>query len=189
MLAKALLGQYLLNKSWHQAKQAVERSIPDSSLSLSDIRIKPWPWADIYPVGQLRFSNHPSTGDAYIVLNNDSGEALAFGPGLHGLSLTDENITIISGHNDSVFSTLEQFNQGDEITFERLGSSVQRYQVHHVEVFDSQKQQLFIDDIENIEQPVLLLVTCFPFSGQSATSNTNGLRYLVYAVASASEQS
>jgi sortase A len=63
--AKALLAQVLL-----------ERAFAQTLASGQDV--KPWSWADTWPVARLEF---PRLGRTTIVLNGSSGQALAFGPG------------------------------------------------------------------------------------------------------------
>ena len=67
---------------------------------------KPWGWADMHPVGHISI---PSVGLSSIVLDNISGEALAFGPGHLSNSATpgkSGNI-VIAGHRDSFFRSLK----------------------------------------------------------------------------------
>ena len=62
--AKAGLAQILLDKAWRTSKSSLHP-------------VKPWPWADTYPVGKLSVER---LGESHIVLNADNGEAMAFGP-------------------------------------------------------------------------------------------------------------
>ncbi len=63
--AKALLAQVLLERAF---EQTLATGAP----------VKPWPWADTWPVARIEF---PRLGKSVIVLAGSSGQALAFGPG------------------------------------------------------------------------------------------------------------
>jgi sortase A len=63
--AKAALAQVLLER-------AFERSLATGR------PVKPWPWADTWPVARISF---PRLHRQVIVLDGASGQALAFGPG------------------------------------------------------------------------------------------------------------
>ncbi len=172
MLAKEQVGQHLLNRAWQKAKTQV--TTIDAKHVKHVEQVKPWPWADIFPIGQLSFANN----EQHIVLNNDSGQALAFGPGLHGFSLGNQHTSIISAHNDSSFRHLKEVKINEQISFERLGQKKVNYQVQHIEIIDRSKQQLSLEsDILNTHKS-LILVTCYPFNQNSGNSP---LRYLVYA--------
>ncbi len=64
--AKAVFAQVLLERAWSRALAG-------------EAAPKAWPWADTWPVAKL---NLPRIEQKAIVLNNASGEAMAFGPGL-----------------------------------------------------------------------------------------------------------
>ena len=68
MPVKAEVAQQLLNRAW---------------TATSDDRrnVKPWPWADTWPVARLRL---PGSGEPLTVLAGASGRNLAFAPALHG---------------------------------------------------------------------------------------------------------
>ena len=66
--AKAWLAPVLIERAWL------------ASLDNPGARVKPWPWADTWPVARLRV---PAEGVDLLVLEGDSGNALAFGPGEH----------------------------------------------------------------------------------------------------------
>ena len=68
--AKAGLAPLMLAKAWEQ------------SLASQGRPVKPWPWADTWPVAKLQV---PSMGISQFVLAGDTGNALAFGPG-HNLA-------------------------------------------------------------------------------------------------------
>src|ERR1043166_2831899 len=62
--AKALVAQVLLERAFAQTRATGKD-------------VKPWSWADTWPVARLEF---PRIGRSAIVLNGSNGQALAFGP-------------------------------------------------------------------------------------------------------------
>ena len=63
--AKAMLAQSLLETAWSETLRTGKE-------------VKPWPWADTWPVARLTV---PRLGIRRIVLAGASGSSLAFGPG------------------------------------------------------------------------------------------------------------
>ncbi|MGO1080839.1 hypothetical protein ACTOWL_35275, partial [Inquilinus sp. CA228] len=63
--AKAMLAQVLLDRAFAETL-ATGRAV------------KPWPWADTWPVARIDL---PRLGESAIALAGASGQALAFGPG------------------------------------------------------------------------------------------------------------
>lgn len=141
--AKAILAQHLLQRSWQQ------------SLATGKL-VKPWPWADTWPVGRLQ--NH-RLGVDLIVLEGQSGEVLAFGPGHLGQSSSPgtEGHCMLAGHRDTSFAFLEGLKPGDLLILEGKGGKdsfiVQRTGVVRAE-------ELYLD---NERAGRLTLITCFPF--------------------------
>lgn len=157
IVAKAVVGQWLLQNAW---EQAVVEGAPQ----------RPWPWADFLVTAELRI---PKLGVRAYVLNNDSGEALAFGPGF-SLSNTHDQVRVISGHRDTHFLFLRDVTAGMRIELYSLGR-------HSPEVYVVQ-QQIIVDSrrarLPTAAPGSLILVTCFPFDAV----NPNGpLRYLSIA--------
>jgi len=118
MGAKAHLAQVLLDYTWQSVlKQDNKKLSPLLS----------WAWADFHPVAKLTFLR---SGLSHIVLNTDSGQALAFGPGLTGADASNvDGMTIISGHNDSHFKVLETLTMGDEVLLEDSKKNRQYYRI------------------------------------------------------------
>ena len=172
---KANIAQYLLNKSWL-----------DNSAS-THLKSKPWPWADIYPVAKLTFER---LDIAQIVVNNDSGQALAFAPGFNDFYEIHDNkmfadVFVISAHNDTHFSVLESLRLNDKVTLTFKSGYAQQLTVKEISVIDTKEESLVVegeqsvfDENDNKEQYVqeLVLVTCYPFSGGNTQ---NSLRYIV----------
>lgn len=102
--AKAELAQVLLERAWQQ------------SLT-QDQPVKPWPWADTWPVARLTSPRHQVQ---LIVLDGASGATLAFAPGHMAGSASPGEIgnTVLSAHRDTHFSFLEHLRMGDELGLE-----------------------------------------------------------------------
>ncbi|MEX1032634.1 MAG: class GN sortase [Cellvibrionaceae bacterium] len=150
---KAWLAQRLLYAAWRESE------------TINTPR-RPWPWADIHPVGLLQI---PALGIEQVVLNDHSGESLAFGPGM-----AEANGTImLAGHRDSHFAFLQELAVGDHINFQRSGEPTRVFRVNSTQVLDTRRQEQIIATDE-----VLLLVTCFPFDALTAGGP---LRYVVVA--------
>lgn len=155
--AKAVVAQYLLEQAWRQSQQ-------------HDGHIRPWPWADTWPVARLIAPEH---GVDQIVLAGDSGAVLAFAPGMSfaGDKPDEAGTVMISGHRDTHFRFLRDLEAGDRI---RLQTRVAEfdYIVRGAQVVDSRDYRA-TDTADN-----LLLVTCYPFD----TVQPGGtIRYLVQA--------
>ena len=63
--AKAWLAQTLISQAWQKTLAG-------------DTQVKPWPWADTWPVARLSV---PARGVELYVLAGSQGRSLAFGPG------------------------------------------------------------------------------------------------------------
>jgi sortase A len=148
--AKAALAQVLLERAWQQTEDGGKR-------------VRPWPWADTWPVARLTL---PRLGASWIVLSGASGRTLAFGPGhTDGSALPGETgAAIVSGHRDSHFARLRELALGDEITVERPDGSTVRYRVDELRVADSRSDRLRDPGVGRS----LVLVTCWPFDALRA---------------------
>ncbi len=157
--AKAALAQLLLERAWVRSEHGREAR-------------RPWPWADMAPIARLSV---PRLRQNLIVLDDDSGQALAFGPGwtpgsampgTHGLS-------VISAHRDTQFRFLQMLWPGDRLHLEsRRGGS--DYQVIDSRIIDSRQARIPAAD----SMDGLWLVTCYPFD---AIVPGGPLRYVVQA--------
>jgi len=159
--AKAELAQYLIHTSWKQSL-------------ISHKEIKPWPWADTWPVARMIA---PKYKVDLVVLSGDSGRTLAFGPG-HRFGTTapgDNGNSIVSAHRDTHFKFLQYLNIGDELVVQNQHAQIQYFQVVDTKVVDADKVSIPVD----YNEPVLTLVTCYPFSKKSPGGS---LRYLVTLV-------
>lgn len=149
ILAKAELAQVLLERAWQKTLAG-------------GTRVRPWPWADTYPVARLRA---PGQDDAEIVLAGATGEALAFGPGhLAGSAPPGAaGNTVLAGHRDTHFEFLRELEPGDLVELATADGRVHRYAVESAEVLhETETEVLEGDDGPNAEKR-LTLVTCWPF--------------------------
>tara|TARA_R110001599_G_scaffold353742_2_gene596110 strand:- start:107887 stop:108504 length:618 start_codon:yes stop_codon:yes gene_type:complete len=160
--AKAWLAPVLIEQAWAE------------SLQNAGEPVKPWPWADTWPVARLRV---PAVGVDLPVLAGDSGNALAFGPGHAQASamLGGRGLAVIGGHRDTHFEFLQYLQPGSRLELQLPDGSWRPYRVHNTIVADTRVQSLLPDD----SREILLLVTCYPFDALLA----NGpLRYVVAAL-------
>jgi len=157
---KAQLAQYLLHHAWVITMNG-------------ELNVKPWPWADTWPVARLRAPYH---GADLIVLAGANGRTLAFGPALVDDRTDDElrGTIVISGHRDTHFRFLQRLGDGDELIIERPGQPDRTYRVTATQVIDSRTTGI----IDNPNYGQLLLVTCYPFD---AIIPGGPLRYVVTA--------
>lgn len=159
ILAKAQVAQWLIADAW--ADTLVQQT-----------PIKPWSWADTWPVARMQFPEHDV--DLY-VLAGAEGNSLAFGPGHHqGSALPGAGMSVIGGHRDTHFRFLKNIVVGDRLTVQLVDGQILHYRISRTEVVDINRQPLLIaPDLQG-----LVLVTCYPFDAL----NPNGpLRLLVWA--------
>lgn len=160
--AKAWLAPVLIDRAWSR------------TLTAGGTPVKPWSWADTWPVARLRV---PALDIDQLVLNGDSGNALAFGPGhaLASAALGSPGLAVVAGHRDTHFAFLRQLQPGARLQLQLPDGHWREYRVRSTRVADSRRELLPLQRAE--EQ--LALVTCYPFDALLA----NGpLRYVVSAV-------
>ena len=158
--AKAQLAQWLLNSAWEETLK-------------SGKNVKPWSWADTYPVAKLTLTKG---GHSYIVLEGSTGSSLAFGPGhMAGTPLPGEpGNCIIAGHRDTQFKVLQDVKKGDELLVQRPDGKIFRYIVSDIIITDYKN----ISVLKNGSEDRLTLITCYPFD---AVIPGGPLRYIVQA--------
>ncbi|WP_295801539.1 class GN sortase [uncultured Microbulbifer sp.] len=163
LLAKAELAQYLIADAWARQLDSGEAH-------------KPWPWADTWPVAQLRLGDQRPL----FVLRGTSGQALAFGPGLLEFSpLPGEPVaggprtTVIAAHRDTHFRGLGQLKSGTTVQLQGRDGLWRHFRVRGTRIVDSRREKMPVFAVDG-----LLLVTCYPFDALAAGGP---LRYLVYA--------
>ena len=143
---KAVAAQWLLQNAWNETLNTKKP-------------IKPWPWADTWPVGRLIV---PRLGINQIILADASGRSLAFGPGQVGngeFSDAKNESLILSGHRDTHFSFLRDVQPGEIINLQTAEGLWLKYEVEETAVLDSRTEQL----LRYPEEASLLLITCYPF--------------------------
>lgn len=160
--AKAALAQTLLQSAWQRTLAG-------------EARVKPWPWADTWPVARLSV---PGRDIDLIVLAGATGRTLAFGPGhLRGSAAPGApGMSIVTGHRDTHFRFLEELRFGDELLIEESDGARQRFRVTSTRIADYRRPGIRLDGLD----PALTLVTCYPFD---AVVPGGPLRYLVGAEA------
>ena len=160
--AKAQLAPLLIERAWHQ------------SLSRDGAPVKPWPWADTWPVARLKV---PALGESQLVLAGDTGNALAFGPGHQRASALpgDPGVAVIGGHRDTHFSFLRDMRPGQLIEVQLASGRTVVYRVAITDIVDASKNG--IEARQGSE--LLMLVTCYPFD---AVFRGGPLRYRVIAL-------
>ncbi len=157
---KAALAEELLNRAWTAARAG--RS-----------EVRPWPWADTWPVARLRLPPSASA-EPLIVLAGASGRGLAFAPGLlDGSALPGEpGVAVIAAHRDTHFHALARLALGDRFEVERADGKAFDYVVTGIEIMDTRTASLRLDAADS----VVALVTCYPFD---ALVPGGTLRYVV----------
>ena len=156
---KAKLAQVLIKQAW-------------SETLVSDGDVKPWPWADTWPVARLQVADT----DLYI-LQGAQGSSLAFGPGWMEDSVRPEEIgtKLIAGHRDTHFKFLQDLQSNDALTLTGRDGRQTDYYVDSIQIIDSSKEQLLIDT----QPEQLVLITCYPFDAIEASGPQ---RYIVNAL-------
>lgn len=158
--AKAWLAQQLISSAWSRTL-AGEREV------------RPWPWADTWPIARLR---SPEANVDLYVLADASGRSLAFGPGYWNGSAAPGTVgnTVIAAHRDTHFRFLEQARRGQEVLLQTTDGREYRYRLNETRVIDSRRDRILIE----ADRPMLTLLTCYPFD---AVLPGGPLRYVVIA--------
>lgn len=158
--AKAVLAQVLLERAWQRGQA-------------QGMATKPWPWADIRPIAVL---SAPTLGVQQYVLDDHSGEALAFGPGLVMQDSDAGSVKVLAGHRDTHFNFLQHLAPGMRVTLTVVGREPQTYEIRAREILDARIDDLPLQRLA----PTLFLVTCYPFD---AVSNRGPWRFVLTATA------
>lgn len=143
--AKAWLAQRLIESAW-------------ASTLAGEREVRPWPWADTWPVARLRI---PDADVDLYVLADASGRSLAFGPGYWNGSAAPGTVgnTIIAAHRDTHFRFLQHATLGEEILLQTTDGREFRYRLTETRVLDSRRERILIE----ADRPLLTLLTCYPF--------------------------
>jgi len=159
--AKAWLAQVLIRDAW-------------SHTLAGEDRVKPWPWADTWPVARL---SAPARGVELFVLAGADGRSIAFGPGhVFGTAApgTAGN-AVIGAHRDTHFAFLQWIEDGDLLEIETPRGQQVRYRVRSRRVVDQGDTRVLDQDGATAR---LTLVTCYPFDALRAGGP---LRFVVTA--------
>ncbi|MPV85435.1 class GN sortase [Ostreibacterium oceani] len=153
--AKAQVANWLISESWqernhHEAPQ------------------KPWPWADTWVVARLSV---PRLGINQFVMQDVSGESLAFGPGATD-NIRTNGYNILAGHRDTHFNYLDELQVGDYLEIENISGETIIYQMTTSQVIDVRDGPLRFD----ANRTGLSLITCWPMD---AIVPGGPLRYVV----------
>jgi sortase A len=141
---KAALAPQLIARAWTDTLAGLEA-------------VKPWPWADTWPVARLQV---PSLDIDLYVLAGANGASLPFGPGhLSGTAAPGTaGTSVIAGHRDTHFRFLEKLEAGTTISLELASGITRDYRVSHVDIIDARRERIWPEpDTEK-----LLLVSCKP---------------------------
>lgn len=160
--AKALLAQVLLEQAWEKIQQG-------------ETRVKPWPWADTWPVARLQV---PSLNIDLFILAGDSARNLAFGPGHNFASAQPGEVgnSIISAHRDTHFSFLKQLKENDIIIIESSNHQKKVFHVNSSRIVHKDKASFIFDDMN----AHIHLVTCYPLN---SIKSGGSHRYIISATA------
>jgi sortase A len=158
--AKAQLAQVLLERAWQRTLAG-------------ETAVKPWPWADTWPVARLVA---PAQRAEYLVLAGASGRSIAFGPGhMDGTPLPGAaGNSVIGGHRDTHLAFLRHVKRGETITVERANGMRTDYRVIELDVLDRRDTGV----TQNEGPSRLTLITCWPFDALRAGGPQ---RYVVIA--------
>ena len=159
---KAIVAQLLLETAWSETGPGQKE-------------VKPWPWADTWPVARL---SAPRLDISHIVLAGASGSSLAFGPGhlFNSAAPGDKGNVIISGHRDTHFAFLQDLASGDHLLLESPDKSLRQYTVTATRIVN--KDETPTIPVDRADR--LVLITCYPFVAIRAGGP---LRYVVIAEA------
>jgi len=162
---KAHLAQWLITSAWQQTLDSGES-------------IKPWPWADTWPVAKIQFGSLSENKNNYsfYVLAGSTGNSLAFGPG-HASDTAlpaTQGASVIGGHRDTHFSLLKDIKNNDKILIQNMNGEWKQYSVDQSWIANINTQPLYINKAKND----LYLVTCYPFNGITPNGSE---RYIVKA--------
>ncbi|MEP7061319.1 MAG: class GN sortase [Betaproteobacteria bacterium] len=164
IVAKAELGQWLLERAWHRTLT-------------TGAAVKPWPWADMQPVARLIA---PAQRADVIVLSGATGRTLAWGPGhLDGSARAgDPGNAVFTAHRDTHFAFLRDAQVGETLLVERADGARTTFRITAMSVVAARDLHLRADS----DVPTLTLVTCYPFG---ALAPNTPWRYVVSATLSA----
>jgi len=156
---KAHMAKWLIANAW------------ESTLA-QQTNIKPWPWADTWPVAKISFPNK----ETFYILAGSTGNSLAFGPGhISNTALPGTpGASVIGGHRDTHFALLEHISPEQTINIQNQQGQWQKYTINKTWVANSNTEPLLINDKENS----IHMITCYPFRTLQARGPE---RFIAYA--------
>jgi sortase A len=154
---KAWLSQQLISYSWHQTVDLQQR-------------VKPWPWADTYPIAELSFER---LNKRVVVLNGGDPTTLAFSVGAIAPfnQARSTQPFVVAGHRDSHFSFLDKVLMNDIISLADKHGRSQLYQVEAIDIVDASTGDLAV----LADESPLILITCYPFTNINNISNISNI--------------
>lgn len=164
IVAKAQLGQWLLQRAWQRSQ-------------VTGAAVKPWPWADMHPVARIYA---PAQRADVIALSGATGRTLAWGPGhLDGSAIAGESgNAVFTAHRDTHFAFLANLRIGERIVVENADGSRAQFRVSGTSIVAASALHLRAETAV----PMLTLVTCYPFD---AVAPGTPWRYVVTATLAA----
>lgn len=144
--AKAALAQVLLKRAWARTLEG-------------EAEVRPWPWADVWPVLKIEAPRHNVSA---IALSGVSGEAMAFGPGVMkgGVPAPGEpGLAVIAAHRDTHFRFLKDVEIGDELIVTNAQGERMVFAVSQTRIVNAAQSGLYAGGAI----PEIALVTCWPF--------------------------
>ena len=159
---KAIIGQHYLEVAWKESLKANKLS-------------KPWRSADFYMIGELTV---PKLTISRVILNNASGEAMAWGIGrVNSVQFSKNHKPIIlAGHRDSHMQFMSKLSVGDKVELIMSDRILKTFIISKTDI--SKKPELVVS-AHNTDNEILILTTCWPFNSQKPGSE----RYIVTAEA------
>ena len=154
MIILAKPGYYYIKN--YIAQQMIESAWIESK-SKNEI-IYPWSHAKAYPIGKIKMRDIDLS---YTILGGDDSTALDLGIShLSNSAYPGKNGNIcLAAHRDTYFKKLEKTQLNDIIEIEHL-NGIDRYKVTDIEIASPEETMW----IENSNDNLLTLVTCYPFN-------------------------
>jgi len=159
--AKAALAGVLIERAFDRSQAAGAAALP-------------WASMDARPLARLSV---PRLGASEIVLDAETGQALAFAPAHMQQTVRPgaPGLSVIAAHKNTHFAFLQDLQAGDIVTVEAITGEVTAFKISAMEIVD--KTESGIDVSASVDAPRIALVTCYPFD---ALSYGGPLRYVVY---------
>ena len=157
---KAIIGQHYLEVAWKESLKANKLS-------------KPWRSADFYMIGELTV---PKLNISRVILNNASGEAMAWGIGrVNSVQFSKNRKPIIlAGHRDSHMQFMSKLNIGDKIELMMSDGLLKSYEISELEITDKPEFRI---SKSMFNSDNIILTTCWPFNSSIQSSQ----RYILIA--------